>query len=365
MSPIETIEDQTELVFENEEFEPAEESPVSDLAKIVSYNIANTVEVLKLKIDNEEINLKPEFQRDFVWDINRASLFIDSLLTGLPIPSIFLGKDKEDESYIVIDGQQRLKSAYYFITGSFISNEKETIFTLKGLKDREWNGKTFAELDAKHKRRINNAVLNTTIIEDINFRPRVVHDLFHRLNTGGVPLTDQEIRNCVYTGVFNKQLIELNAYPKWRILIGKQFPERRLRDVELVLRFFALFHGIAVYKESMREFLSTFQSENKDNQQFLAYNKELFEKTVDTVLSEIGPNAFKLVSTINKSVCDSIMVSIAQIIHSGKPLQNLKQKHQEVILDENYRRFVTYATSSEANVTGRIDIARNYFLGLK
>ncbi|MDO7846548.1 DUF262 domain-containing protein [Hymenobacter sp. M29] len=358
-------QDPNEIEFENDENEPAEESPVADLAKIVSYNIANTVEVLKLKIDNEEINLKPEFQRDFVWDINRASLFIDSLLTGLPIPSIFLGKDKEDESYIVIDGQQRLKSAYYFITGSFISNEKSAIFTLKGLKDREWNGKTFAELDAKYKRRINNAVLNTTIIEDINFRPRVVHDLFHRLNTGGVPLTDQEIRNCVYTGIFNKQIIELNSYNNWRILIGKPFPERRLRDVELVLRFFALFHGLSVYKESMREFLSTFQDNNKNNHDFIASNNELFKATVDLILHEIGPNAFKLVSTINKSVCDSVMVSIAQIITSRKSHANLKQKHQQIIADETYRKYVTYSTSSEANVTGRIDLARNYFLGLK
>lgn len=365
MTPFENTEDPTDLLFDDEEVEPIEESPVSDLSKIVSYNIANTVEVLKLKIDNEEINLKPEFQRDFVWDMNRASLFIDSLLTGLPIPSIFLGKDKEEESYIVIDGQQRLKAAYYFITGTFISNEKETIFSLKGLKNREWDGKTFAELESKHKRRINNAVLNTTVIEDINFRPRVVHDLFHRLNTGGVPLTDQEIRNCVYTGIFNKQLIELNAYPNWRVLIGKPFPERRLRDVELVLRFLSLLHGLRVYKESMREFLSTFQDDHKNDRDFLEFNKSLFINTVDAILAMIGPNAFKLVNTINKSVCDSVMVSIAQIINSGKPLNELLQKHQKLIADETYRRYVTYSTSSESNVTGRIDLARNYFLGHK
>jgi hypothetical protein len=103
-----------DIEFENDEFEEVEESSTKDLSRIVSYNIANTIEVLILKIDNREIDLQPEFQRDFVWDINRASLFIDSLLIGLPIPSIFLGKSSEDESYKVIDGQQRLKSAYFF-----------------------------------------------------------------------------------------------------------------------------------------------------------------------------------------------------------------------------------------------------------
>ena len=72
--------DSDESQEEHEEIEETEESPVEELQKIVSYNVANTIEVLKLKIDNEEISLKPEFQRDFVWDINRASLFIDSLI---------------------------------------------------------------------------------------------------------------------------------------------------------------------------------------------------------------------------------------------------------------------------------------------
>ena len=103
----------TDIEFEDEEIEEISESSPEELSKIISYNIANTVEVLKFKIDNDEIDLKPEFQRDFVWDINRASLFIDSLITNLPIPSIFLGKSKEDETYKVIDGQQRLKSVYF------------------------------------------------------------------------------------------------------------------------------------------------------------------------------------------------------------------------------------------------------------
>jgi hypothetical protein len=358
-------EDKSDLRFEDEDVEPIEESPIEDLSKIVSYNIANTVEVLKLKIDNDEINLKPEFQRDFVWDITRASLFIDSLLTGLPIPSIFLGKNKEDESYIVIDGQQRLKAAYYYITGNFFSNGQSSVFVLKGLNKREWDGKAFAELEPKYRRRINNAVLNTTVIEDINFRPRVVHDLFHRLNTGGVPLTDQEIRNCVYTGVFNKQLIDLNKEGEWRALIGRPVPERRLRDVELVLRFLALFHGLKGYKESMRNFLSTFQDDNKNNNDFLASNAALFVSTVSAILNGIGLNAFKPTSTLNKSVCDSIMVSVAQIISAGGTIMNMRHNYNRLLADDEYKKYIKYATASEANVNGRINLARQYFLGNK
>lgn len=354
-----------DLEFENEEFEEIEESSTDDLQKIVSYNVANTVEVLKLKVDHEEINLKPEFQRDFVWDINRASLFIDSLIIGLPIPSIFLGKSKEDENYIVIDGQQRLKSAYYYMTGKFISNETKTIFSLRNLKGRDWNNKTYEELDVKYKKRIRNAVLNTTIIEDIDSKPLVVHDLFHRLNTGGMPLTDQEIRNCIYTGVFNKQILDLNKNASWRKLLDKELPDRRLRDAELILRFFALLYGVQSYVPSMKLFLSEYQKENKNNTTFIDSNANIFIETIDIILGEIGERAFKTTRSINKSICDSLMVAVAQILISGKQLEDFKTNYQRLIQDEDYKRYVTSGTSGEAAVKGRIDIARNYFLKLK
>lgn len=353
-----------DIEFENEEEEEVEESSAEELQKIVSYNVANTIEVLKLKVDNEEINLKPEFQRDFVWDINRASLFIDSLIIGLPIPSIFLGKSKEDENYIVIDGQQRLKSAYYYMIGKFVSGETETIFSLRNLKDRAWNNLTYAELDDKHKKRIRNAVLNTTIIEDINSKPIVVHDLFHRLNTGGMALTDQEIRNCIYTGVFNNQILELNKEENWRKLLGRKIVDKRLRDAELILRFFALLHCVDSYTPSMRLFLSSYQSNNKNNTEFINSNTDIFAKTIHIILNEIGEKAFRLHS-INKSICDSLMVSIAQILLSGEQPKNIKENYKRLIQDDDYKRYVTSGTSGKKRVQDRIDLARNYFLGLK
>jgi uncharacterized protein with ParB-like and HNH nuclease domain len=354
----------SDLEFENDEKEGVEESSPEELGKIVSYNVANTIEVLVIKVDNKEIDLQPEFQRDFVWDVSRASLFIDSLLIGLPIPSIFLGKSKEDENYIVIDGQQRLKSAYYFIKGSFLSNGESTIFSLKGLKDRVWDGKTFGELEDKLKKRIRNAVLNTTIVEDINSRPDVVHDLFHRLNTGGMPLTDQEIRNCVYSGEFNLQLMSLNKNPEWRRLLGRPVPDRRLYDVELILRFFALLNGLKDYKPSMRIFLSKYQEENKRNKTFLESNKTIFDKVVRTLVTEIGSNAFKTKRTINKSVSDSIMVALGQIFLEGKTPVNLESNYQRLIQNPDYQKYTVSGTSSETSVHGRIDLARNYFMGL-
>ncbi|MEZ5106820.1 MAG: DUF262 domain-containing protein [Draconibacterium sp.] len=355
------LESKEELKFDSEETEPISESTPDELAKIVSYNIANTVEVLKFKIDNEEIDLKPEFQRDFVWDMNRASLFIDSLLIGLPIPSIFLGKSKEDETYKVIDGQQRLKSVYFFMNGKFITNGQEQIFGLRKLEGRDWDGKTYNELEEKNKRRIRNAVLNTTVIEDIDANPRVVHDIFHRLNTGGMTLTDQEVRNCVYNGTLNDELIDLNKNEDWRQLLGKTYPDRRLRDVEMVLRFYALLDSLNSYQPSMREFLSRFQEKNRK----VALDRELFNSVVDILNTEIGEDAFRITRTVNKSVCDAVMVSIAQILMEGKEITDLETKHKKLVADEEFAKYVISGTSTETSVKGRITIARNYFLGLK
>lgn len=353
-----------ELEFVDEEVDLVEDAPVEELRKITSYNVANTIEVLKLKIDDQEINLKPEFQRDFVWDINRASLFIDSLIIGLPIPSIFLGKNREDESFMVIDGQQRLKSAYFFLKGEFENNGETSLFTLKGLRGREWNDKSFAELNDKHKKRIKNAVINTTIIEDIDSHPQVVHDLFHRLNTGGMPLTDQEIRNCVYSGSFNIQLLELNRNYYWRRLMGTEKPDKRLRDVELILRYFALYYSLDTYKPSMKYFLSKFQDDNKKKEDFIDSNRSLFEYTVQLIHDNIGPHAFRTTRAINKSITDAIMVSLTQIHTSGQEVFNIRENYERITSDPLFRRYTQSGTSSETNVKGRIDLSRNYFLGL-
>jgi hypothetical protein len=206
------------------------------------------------------------------------------------------------------------------------------IFSLKNLNGREWNGLTYAELDEKYKKRIRNAVINTTIVEDINSRPKVVHDLFQRLNTGGMPLTDQEIRNCVYSGDFNMQIIKLNKNTDWRMLLGNTPPDKRLRDEELVLRFLALLNNGNTYKPSMKIFLSTFQDENKKNTGFLKMNVEIFNRTVRVILAEIGQNAFRTTRSVNKSMSDAIMVSIAQIFNSGKEPINLSDNYKRLIL---------------------------------
>lgn len=349
-----------EIKFVPEEEEIFEPTSEEELAKIVSYNIANTVQVLKLKIDDNEINLRPEFQRDFVWDLARASLFIDSLLIGLPIPSLFLGKSKEDESYIIIDGQQRLKSIYFFLQGKFNQNGTDKTFRLKNLQGRDWNNKTYEELTLIQKRRLNNAVLNSTIIEDIYLKPSIIHDIFHRLNTGGMPLKDQEIRNCIYPGLLNQLLFELNENNNWRALLNKPHFDKRLDDVELILRFIALYYNLQDYKPSMREFLSTFMNRNSKNIEILNDFKVVFDNTCEIIFNQIGVNAFRSQKYFNKSIYDSVVVAIALLISKGNPLSDLKRKHLELLKNEDFIKAISEATTTLTNVHTRINCALKY-----
>ncbi|NCA75643.1 MAG: hypothetical protein EOM90_04860 [Alphaproteobacteria bacterium] len=176
-----------------------------------------------------------------------------------------------------------------------------------------------------------------------------------------MPLKDQEIRNCIYSGNLNKKLYSLNENKNWRDLLGQTYPDRRLRDLELILRFYALFENIKTYNPSMREFLSNYQRDNTK----ITPDEKLFNSVVELIHSEIGINAFKVKRTVNKSVCDAVMVSIAQIIQNGKAVKNLKDNHERLIKDEGFIKYVTSSTSTETHVNGRITLARNYFLGLR
>lgn len=204
----------------------------------------------------------PFFQRRFVWSLRQASLFIESLLSNLPIPALMFYKDSSEYQYI-IDGQQRTKSILYF-TGTIkpeevdADNKKFLSFRLIGLADDSpYKNKTFAELDPSVQRRLLNRTLPITTVKvnDDNDLPKIF-EIFRRLNTGGTPLTKQEIRNCICAGNFNEFLIDLNKNEKWQSFITSENDRKRQRDVELILRFFALFDSYKQYKRPMDEFLT-------------------------------------------------------------------------------------------------------------
>ena len=229
----------------------------------------------------------PGFQRNYVWDIKRASRLIESLIIGLPIPQIFLYEEDRNR-FLVIDGQQRLMSIYYFIKKRFPREEKRSelrqVFDDKGgipgdiLEDDKYFTKFNLRLNdpaGGKKNRLNGLNYETLADTRSTFDLRTVrnviikqntpddgdssiYEVFNRLNSGGINLTPQEIRISLYHSRFYDMLYRLNLTADWRRLIGISQPDLNMKDVEILLRGFAMMIEGRRYKSSMKRFLNAF-----------------------------------------------------------------------------------------------------------
>lgn len=211
-----------------------------DLFKISSWGADLSFRELISRYDEDEL-VKPELQRNYVWDKTEASRFIDSVLLGLPVPSIFLAKTK-DEKLLIIDGYQRFMTVRDYVKGIF-SKDKSVFKLSRSDKIHErWRGKAFLELSDDEQRKIRNTTIHAIIFmqqHPVN-GDTSLYQVFERINSSGRTLLPQEIRNCIYQGPINSLLFELNANKNWRTLWGTEAPDERMRDLEHILRFFAL-----------------------------------------------------------------------------------------------------------------------------
>jgi uncharacterized protein with ParB-like and HNH nuclease domain len=332
-----------------------------DFGGITTYTVGNSVRTIIDMIDQGIINLKPEFQREFVWDIKRASKLIDSILSNLPIPNLLLGRYRKTEKFDVIDGQQRLKTIYSFIKNEFNDSGTKKPFILRGLDNRNWNEKSFKDLDDLTQRKILNFTINSTLLENIDDDPKVIFEIFNRLNTGGIPLRSQEVRNCIFSGQFNEVLKKLNTYPPWRKLLGRDKPNKRMDDIELILRFYSLCNGkYYVYRAPMLEWLNdSMKNKNQSTKEF----EELFTKTVDKVNSLFDTNVFKGKGRVfNRAIFDAIMITVSEGIVKNNIVDNAKEKYTFLLENEDFAETLEKGTTDPKKVVLRINLAKEYLL---
>lgn len=210
--------------------------------ELLTYPADFTLEVLTNKFIAGEITIPP-MQRRFVWTQPQSSRLIESFLLGLPVPPIYLYAKHRTELLLVVDGQQCLRSIAYFFSGLFGEEDRErrSVFRLKLDEKSKYNNRTFDDLEEAERRRLKNAVLRSFVMKQINPADDMrIYHVFERLNTGGTLLSPQKVRNCIYDGSFNALLHELNLNSNWRAIVGKADVDKRFRDIELILRFLAL-----------------------------------------------------------------------------------------------------------------------------
>lgn len=373
-----------------------EEQDIGEEA-IVEYDIttsprdltpANIVDM----IDSGIIEI-PLFQRNYVWDIKKASKLVESLILGLPVPELFFYTEGDDNNtYKIIDGQQRFLSIYFFVKGRFPKttdsrfmirdgiNEGKELETLlpdnKIFKDfvlelsedasspSRYNGKKFATLDKdtqikfRLRRFLRTVVVRQNKPDD---NSSSMFEIFNRLNTGGTPLNAQEIRASLYYCDFYKALVRLNAEEKWRALMGKPTQDLHSNDIELILRSIALLKDGDNYAPKMVNFLNSFsQKTKKFSKDETNYFENLFLSFIDSC-SLLGEKAFFRNSRFSKTLFESVFVAACTNAYADKAMVCKKIDPTSFETLKNDEKFISYllsGSSSSDNIKGRINRAK-------
>ena len=251
------------------------------------------VMTLEQLVDNGWVRI-PGFQRHFVWDLPRASKLIESLILGLPVPQLFLYEQKRDR-HLLIDGQQRLMSIYYFKQQRFPRPDRRP--DLRGIFDDEGHipdniihddkyfqdfklrlperlpgkksdltGLKYSTL-ADYTARLDMRPIRCIIIKQNGARDddTAMYEVFNRLNSGGINLRPQEIRTSMYHSDFYTMLSQVNRDPAWRKLLQSDSPDLHMKDIEVLLRGFAMLIDGPQYAPSMVKFLNQFSKKCESN----------------------------------------------------------------------------------------------------
>lgn len=320
------------------------------------------LEVLARQLQDGDL-IVPFYQRKYVWKIEQASRLIESFLIGLPVPQVFFYVNDEGELEI-IDGQQRIMSISYFLEGYFgepDNNGKRKVFRLKGLSDtKNYNGKSFFDLDKKDQRKLKNATLRAINIRQLapdNNNECVFH-IFQRLNTGGTLLKPQEIRNAVYRGKIVQELQELNKNEDWMSILGFKQAHKSQRDIELLLRLLGLFETWGTYERPMISFLNKTMNENKgfDNDKTNLFKSRF--AYVSKVINENIEKPFRPKGVINTAMLDAVFVALLE--QDNIDISQLNSKYQELIQDQDFISNTFGPTADSIVLKRRIEVAKQY-----
>lgn len=341
------------ILLEGDEDEKVSDEDV--VYQINTFGADYTVDGLVRRFDRGDI-FRPEFQRNFVWTLPQASKFIESILLGLPIPSIFLYREESTQKHLIVDGLQRLTTLHAFSKGRFRHSDK--VFKLKSVKNK-YEGKSIDDLDPEDQRRFEDSVIHAMVIQQLapDDKNSSVYHIFDRLNSNGTPLQPQEMRAAIYHGSFQRLLNELNEYPVWRDIFGPV--HKRGKDQELILRFFALFYASDKYEKPMKGFLNDYMRIHRNLSEAEALkHRSIFEDTINRASAALGVKAFRPQRSLNVSVFDAVMVAIAKTPEANAVAIN--SAYDKLVDDNDFMKMARDATSDDLIVAGRLKAAIEY-----
>lgn len=325
-------------------------SEIRDERRSVSFDSYDiTVKQLIDMVAEKQINIAPDYQRRFVWDETRQSHLIESVFLGIPIPSLFMATN-DDATWEVIDGLQRLTTLI-----RFAGTAEADSLPLKGLdKIPSLIGAKFDDLPTNIKLTFLTRPIRITVLNDQSDH-QVRFDLFERLNTGGIVLHEQEIRNCVFQGAFNDFIKSCASDNRLENIIRRSDKSGRGNVEELTLKFFAYFEDRSGFSHSVKDFLNSYMEKKTEHFPNRVQLSGIFDATVESVHQALPggivranrPNVTPLV------LFEAVMVGVADVINSGRSVD--PQKLREILDDEGLKILTTGATNSLVKLNGRID----------
>ncbi|MBP1157669.1 MULTISPECIES: DUF262 domain-containing protein [unclassified Paenibacillus] len=376
------------MVEEKEWFDEVDTSNDTEYNSIGEYDITSTPNdfnvITIFNFIEKGIFKIPAFQRNYVWDIKRASKLIESIILGLPIPQIFLYEESRNK-FLVIDGQQRLLSIYYFIKQRFPRQDKR--IELREIFDREGkipesilaNENYFTNFNLKLEssdpnkpskfNKMNYATLEEyqTEFELKTIRNMVIKqnqpdnehssifEIFNRLNTGGYNLKQQEIRASLFHSDFYNLLNRINLDKRWRRLLGKVSPDLHMADVEFLLRGFAMLYNGQEYKPSMNKFLNLFSGQSKS---FTRDKIEEAEKVFSAFLAaseKLDSNIFHSLKGFSVSIFEAVFTAV------GRPFVNNTKKDVEIFISEDkvnrLKGNTTFIDATQSNTVSKDNVS--------
>lgn len=326
-------------------------------------------EICSMYEDGELV--KPELQRKYVWDRIEASRFIESILMGLPVPSIFFAQNGSQK--LIVDGYQRIMTVNDYIRGIFTNDGK--VFKLSNSEkiNARWRNKAFKELSVDEQRKIKSTTIHAIIFEQKQPKDddTSMYQIFERINTSGRTLTAQEIRNCVYQGTFNALLFELNSNTTWRTLFGSQKEDSRMRDMECIVRFFVMSSSnvreTSLNQISLKKELNDFMGKYRDaSTEQIAQFRDSFIRTMESAYKLFGDKAFrnylngKFTNKFHPAIFDAISVAILDLQESNSMIDSITvEKHIEMLTNPEFNLAATIRTTDVENINKRINIAKD------
>lgn len=282
-----TDQEKLEEDFRNNGYldDDSNESPPSD---IVAYNELRSCADLYRMHNQGVLKIQPDFQRDFIWNGTAQTRFIDSVVKQLPIPSMCFAFDFKKNEWQVIDGLQRISTIIKFLD----LDEPWKLSNLDDIDPRISGKQTTSKkkVGTSLMPRFHSIVENTSIPVNVlrcDFSKKThmeyLFTIFHRLNSGGQKLNNQEIRNCIFSGSLNKLLRDLDRDKSWRE-INNMKAGKNLRFVkqELILRVFAFSEELSKYEGNIARFLNNYMHTHRNAETgFIESHRESFANAVN------------------------------------------------------------------------------------